>query len=43
MDEGEEVWGKPFVEGADAAETFDALEEVLHAMADLFEAPVPTG
>jgi hypothetical protein len=43
LDEGEEVEGKILVAGADAAETFDLLEEVLHAVAEFVEAPVPTG
>jgi hypothetical protein len=43
LDEGEEVEGELLVAGADAAESFDSLEEVLHAMAELVEAPVPTG
>jgi hypothetical protein len=43
LDEGEEVEGKLVVACADAAETFDALEEVLHAEAELVEASVPTG
>jgi hypothetical protein len=43
LDECEEVEGKLLVACADAAQTFDALEEVFYAVAELVEASVPTG